>query len=202
MRIAIYGGSFNPPHVAHAMVAAWVRWTGAADAVWLVPVYRHAFEGSQDKVLAPYERRCAWCAALCDELGPGFEVSRVESELPVPSYSVDTLTALAQRHPEHRFRLVVGADVLPQTDQWKDWPRIERSFRPIVAGRAGYATPGRATVDFPDVSSTDLRSRIAAGEPFDHLVPAGVARLLRGVDAGMWRDAPCAERPGTLTEPR
>lgn len=187
MRVAIYGGSFNPPHVAHAMVAAWLRWTDQADAVWLVPVFRHAFEGSHDKVLAPFDRRCAWCEALCAELGAGFEVCRVEAELPVPSYSVDTLTALAARHPGHRFRLVVGADVLPQTDQWKEWGRIERDFSPIVVGRAGYPAAGLDTVSFPAVSSTDIRARLAQGRSVRDWVPAGVARLLEGDDAGLWR---------------
>lgn len=187
MRVAVYGGSFNPPHVAHAMVAAWLRWTGQADAVMLVPVYRHAFEGSHDKVLAPYDRRCAWCAALCEDLGPGFSVSRIEADLPVPSYSVDTLTALAERHPEHTFRLVVGADVLPQTDQWKEWDRIERDFAPIVVGRAGYPAPGLDTVAFPAVSSTDIRGRLRDGRSVRAWVPASVARLLEEDDAGLWR---------------
>ena len=49
MRVAVYGGSFNPPHVAHAMVASWLLWTRLVDEVWLVPVFRHAFEGIQEK---------------------------------------------------------------------------------------------------------------------------------------------------------
>ena len=55
--VAGYGGSFNPPHVGHAMVAQWVVWTGRADAVWFVPVYQHAFEGRHDKTLASFDQR-------------------------------------------------------------------------------------------------------------------------------------------------
>ena len=51
MRIAVYGGSFNPPHIAHTMVASWLLWTEMVDEVWLVPVYRHAFEQSHGKKL-------------------------------------------------------------------------------------------------------------------------------------------------------
>jgi nicotinate-nucleotide adenylyltransferase len=179
VRIAIYGGSFNPPHVGHAMVASWVRWTGRADAVWLLPVYRHAFEDRHDKTLAPYAERVAWCTAMAADLGPGVAVSTVESELPVPSFTVDTLRHLAATHPEHRFRLVVGADVLEQVGAWREWDVIEAVFAPIVVGRQGYPAPTeRPSVDFPDVSSSDLRDRLARGVAVDHLVTAGVAALL------------------------
>lgn len=183
MRIAVYGGSFNPPHVGHAMVASWVRWTGQADAVWLVPVFRHAFEDRHGKVLAPFESRLAWCAALADELGPGVQASGVERHLPAPSFTVDTLGHLASAHPEHRFRLVVGADVLPQVGAWRRWDEIEDRFSPVVVGRQGYAAPtGRPSVDFPSVSSSEIRSRLLRGDAVDHLLTASVRALL-GADA-------------------
>ena len=180
VRIAVYGGSFNPPHVAHAMVASWACWTGAVDAVWLVPVYQHAFADRQQKVLAPFEERCRWCEALATDVGPWVSVCRIEAELPTPSYTIDTLRALAARHPEHRFRLVVGADVLPETADWKDWTAIEDNFEPLVVGRTGYPSPGPETVDFPGVSSTVLRSRLSRGQRIDHLVTRSVAALLAG----------------------
>lgn len=178
MRIAVYGGSFNPPHVAHAMVASWARWTGAADAVWLVPVYRHAFANRHDKVLASFEERCRWCEAMASDLGSGVAVSRIEAELPTPSYTIDTLRALQRHHPQHRFRLIVGADVLPQTGDWKDWAAIEAEFAPLVVGRAGYPSPAANMVDFPDVSSTALRERLRSGARIDHLVTQSVAAQL------------------------
>jgi len=174
IQIAIYGGSFNPPHVAHAMVSAWLLWTRQVDAVWLVPVYRHAFEGRQDKTLAPYARRLAWCRQMAADLRVPVEVSDIESRLPVPSYTIDTLRHLAAEHPEHQFRLVIGADVIPQLPAWRDWDSIDRDFSPIVVGRVGYDGPDGA-VSFPGVSSTAIRQRVASGAPFDHLVTAGVS---------------------------
>ncbi|MEL6348837.1 MAG: nicotinate-nicotinamide nucleotide adenylyltransferase [Myxococcota bacterium] len=179
MQIAIYGGSFNPPHVAHGMVASWLKWTGQVDEVWMVPVYHHAFEGRQDKTLAAYEQRLELCERMCQDLGSGVaRVSDVESRLPAPSYTIDTLRHLAQAHPEHRFRLVVGADVLPQRDAWRDWSGIERDFSPIIVGRDGYDNPPDVVV-FPGVSSTDIRARLHDGRPFEHLVTARVAAVLR-----------------------
>lgn len=173
MRVAVYGGSFNPPHVGHAMVAAWLGWTEQVDAVWLLPTAAHAF----GKPLPPFAERVAWCEALASAVGSFVSVCGVEAELPAPSYTIDTLTHLAQRHPEHRFRLVVGADVLPQTPRWKAWDAIAARFDPIVVGRGGYP-PIDGAPTFPEVSSTDVRSRLAAGQPIDGLVPAAVARLL------------------------
>lgn len=176
MRVAIYGGSFNPPHIGHAMVAAWLGWTDQVDAVWLMPTYRHAF----GKSLLPFERRVALCQALAAEVGPHVRVCKLERELPEPSYTVDTLAALRRRHPEHRFRLVVGADILPDTPKWKDWPTIERLHTPIVVGRGGYPPiEGRPT--FPEVSSTHIRARHDRGESVRDLVPKSVLELLEGV---------------------
>lgn len=172
MRIAVYGGSFNPPHVGHLMVSAWLRWTARCDAVWWVPVFGHAFR----KELLDYDERLALCRAATLDL-PWVSLCEIERELPAPSYTIHTLRALAERHPEHVFRLVVGADVLTETHKWKDWDQIARDFAPIAVGRQGYPTPPHA-IDFPGVSSSEIRRRVAEGEPIDALVPdAIVARV-------------------------
>ncbi len=168
MHVAVFGGSFNPPHVAHGMVAAWLSWAGRADEVWLVPTFEHAFA----KELRPFQRRVAACAALAARVGPWVSVCTIESELPTPSFTIATLDALASRFPEHRFRLVVGADNLAVKAQWRDWARIEAEYAPIVVGR-GVAASASAPC-FPDISSTEVRRRLAAGQPVDDLVPATV----------------------------
>jgi nicotinate-nucleotide adenylyltransferase len=173
MRVAVYGGSFNPPHVGHAMVAGWLRWTDLVDQVWLLPAFVHPF----DKELAPFDRRVAMVEALAADVGPWVRVEPIEGELPSPSYTIDTLDVLAARHPAHRFRLVVGADVLDSVHLWKRWDAIVSSYAPIVVGRQGYPCPAGA-IEFPGVSSTAIRARLAEGRPVDHLVPAGVSRVL------------------------
>lgn len=173
MRVAIYGGSFDPPHVGHAMVAGWLRWTDRVDAVWLVPARAHPF-GKQSR---PFDLRLALCRALAEAVGPWVSVSDIEAHLDAPTYTIDTLEALSRRHPEHTFRLALGSDNLSQLAQWKDWDRIAAGYDPIVVGRDGYPAP-EGTVVFPGVSSTEIRRRLRAGEPVDHLVPAAVlARL-------------------------
>ena len=172
--IAIYGGSFDPPHVGHAMVCAWLTWTRQVDEVWLLPAAAHPF-GKQSALFA---RRVAWCEALAQDLGGPVRVCTVESELPHPSYTIDTLCHLRATHPDRRFRLVIGGDVLQQVDRWKSWDRIAAEFSPLVVGRAGYPEPDGAVV-FPEVSSTEIRERLAGGLSVDHLVTASVAALLQ-----------------------
>ena len=172
MKVAVFGGSFNPPHVGHAMVASWLRWTERADEVWLLPTFHHAF----DKSLAPFEHRVRACEALASVIGPAVRVETVERELPTPSYTVRTLDALQNRHPTFIFRFVIGADVLPQLPQWREWSRLSAVYDPIVVGRGATSVPGAPT--FPEVSSTEIRRRISAGEAIDHLVPAPVIRAM------------------------
>ncbi len=167
--IGVYGGSFNPPHVGHALVVGWLQWTDRVDEVWLVPSYRHPF----DKPLAPFEERVAWCRAMAADVGGSVRVSTVERRLPTPSYTIDVLRALARESPALRLRLVVGADTLRQVHLWKDWAAIEREFAPLVVGRAGFP-PRPDAPTFPDVSSTEVRRRLAAGEPVDHLLTRSV----------------------------
>lgn len=177
MRIAIYGGSFNPPHRAHALVIGWLLESGTADQVWLVPVYRHAFEASNDKVLAPYDDRVRWCTALAAPFGDTVRVSQVEQALPVPSYTIDTLDHLSRLHPAHQFRLVVGADILGQVDSWKHWDRIDAEYSPVVVGRTGYPSPDGVPC-FPEVSSTAVRQCLAEGADASTLLTPEVLEIM------------------------
>jgi nicotinate-nucleotide adenylyltransferase len=171
--VAIYGGSFNPPHAGHGMVAAWLHWTGLADEVWLVPSHSHPFE----RALAPFAQRLELCEALASTVGPWVHTNDIEACLEAPNYTYQMLQALQTRHPANRLRLVVGADILPDLPRWHRWSDIAQEFSPILVGRQGYATPEGA-VDFPNISSTEVRRRIAAHEPVDHLLPVAVRERL------------------------
>lgn len=170
MRVAVFGGSFNPPHVGHAMVACWARWTDVVDAVWLLPCFAHPF----GKPLAAFADRVAMCDALAGALGPWVRVETIEATLPVPSFTLSTLRALAALHPRHELRLLAGADTLRDAPKWHGWEEIVRDFRPLVVGR------GESRLDdiaFPDVSSSLVRDAIRSGRSARHLVPAAVLPL-------------------------
>jgi len=168
MRIAVYGGSFDPPHVGHLMVASWLRWTDRADEVWIVVSHDHPF----GKDSAPFPQRLDWCRSAVADL-PGVQVSDVEARLPPPSYTLATLEALARAHPDRRFRFVLGSDAFASVDRWHRWDDIAARFDPIVVARAGHPHDDRGPV-FPEVSSTVVRERARRGDPIDTLVPRSI----------------------------
>lgn len=188
-RVAVYGGSFNPPHVGHLMVASWVLWTRRADEVWWSPSYSHPF----GKDLAPFEARVNWLRALLRE-HPGMSVCTAESEISAPSYTVDLLDYLSAQRPELSFRLLVGADNLDDLHRWKDSGRLQDAYHPIVVGRVGYPCE-HDTVEFPGVSSTEVRRRLADGLSVEHLVPASILDSVRAFYSAATSGGPKPSHP-------
>ncbi len=176
-RVALFGGSFNPTHVAHALVALYVLETAPVDELWFVPTFRHAF----GKDLAPFDDRVAMCELAAAALGPRVSVSRVEEEVAKAtgreSRTLFLLEHLARVRPDVSPRLVIGADVLHDTAAWHRWDEVCRRAPPIVVGRAGVEPPPGAHVSelaMPPVSSTEVRRRLAAGEDAAGLVSGAV----------------------------
>jgi len=172
--VVVFGGSFNPPHVAHVLAAVYVLSTEPVDEVLVVPVYRHPFA----KELAPYDDRLEMCR-LAFEWIPRVKVSTVERELGGESLTLRTLEHLAQQHPDWSMRLLIGADVLPDLPKWHRFDRISEIAPPIVVGRAGVSAEGAPEALLPRASSTEVRDLIGAGElaRARQLVPREVLEL-------------------------
>lgn len=183
--VAVYGGSFNPPHIGHAMVVQWLLWS-KVDEVLIVPSAAHP----HGKVHAPFDLRVRMLRAMVDDLGGGQEdfpvlVSEVEQELaetstPIYTYDVlDHLRGLSEYQDAH-LRFVIGADILEQTDSWHLWSSVKAEFDLLVLGRGGYPSPDGAPI-IPDFSSSNIRDLIRAGtSQWEHMVTPGVRGLLPG----------------------
>jgi nicotinate-nucleotide adenylyltransferase len=170
MRVALFGGSFNPPHVAHQLVALYVLETAPVDEVWFVPAYEHAF----GKPLAPFEDRLAMCELAAAPLGPRARVSDVERAIGGRSLTLRTVRRLAELHPAHAFSLVIGSDLVGDVVGWYRGDELARTIPFIVIARPGSAPGGAGGVVMPDVSSTAVRAALAAGQRPDGLVPRTV----------------------------
>jgi nicotinate-nucleotide adenylyltransferase len=168
MRVAIFGGSFNPPHVAHQMVALYVLETAAVDELWMVPAFQHAF----GKALEPFAHRLAMCEAAAAALGPRVKVSAVERDLGVQSRTLRTVRRLQQEFPAHTFSLVIGADLIHEVPTWYAGEELQRTVPFIVVGRAGFDVAGKLAL--PRVSSTEVRDALVAGRSVDGLVSRSV----------------------------
>jgi len=177
VRVGIYGGSFNPPHVAHVLAAAYVLSCREIDRVLVVPAFRHPFA----KALTSFADRIEMCRLAFADLGR-VEVSSIEEELGGESRTVRTLEHLQALHPDWRMRLIVGADVVHELDRWWNPERVKAIAPPLVLGRLGITPPPGfedAPCVLPDVSSTAIRAAFAAGEaPTDH-VPRTVIEYAR-----------------------
>lgn len=180
MKIALFGGSFDPPHLGHMLAAIYVLGTADLDRLWFIPCYQHAF----GKPLAPYEHRLAMCLRALEILPPTVEVSSVEGELKGISRTVDTVRHLQEKHPEHSFSLVVGSDLLSEQGQWKDGKALREMLPMIVVGRAGSECEPAACLTIPNVNSTAIRRRLSQGEAVSHLMPRSVLEYIE--DHGLY----------------
>jgi nicotinate-nucleotide adenylyltransferase len=172
--LAIFGGSFNPPHIAHQMACLYVLETQPIDHLICVPTFKHPF----DKELLPFAHRLKMCELLVAPFGLRASVSRIEEELGGEFSRTHTMVeALRTRYPGVGLRLVIGADILLERDKWWRWADIAAMAPPVVVGRSGY--PGDGGVELPAVSSSAVRAALAGGRDVSTLVPRTVLDYIR-----------------------
>jgi nicotinate-nucleotide adenylyltransferase len=181
MRVAIFGGSFNPPHLAHQMAALYVLETAAVDELWIVPAFQHAF----GKALAPFADRLAMCERAATALGPRVRVVDIERELGAESQTLRTVRRLQQNFPTHTFSLVIGADLVPEVPSWYGGAELQQTVPFLIVGRAGFTAEGEGDgkgggVVLPRISSTEVRAALGAGRPVEGLVPHAVLDYIYG----------------------
>ena len=182
MEIALFGGSFDPPHVGHLLAAQYVLATEPVDELWLVPVLRHPL-GKEAR--APFEHRALLCELLAGLLGPRARVSRIEAEVPDLGRTVDLLEHLRGARPTDSFALVLGSDLAAERAQWKRFDRIPQLARIIELSRGGFAPGNSVEAVLPEVSSSRVRALLAAGGDATRLVPRVVLAAIAA--AGSYR---------------
>ena len=191
-RVGILGGTFDPVHIGHLVAATWARDALALDRVLLV-VANDPWQKSAHRRLTPAEDRLAVVAAAVEDV-PGLLPSRLEIDRGGPSYTVDTVRALTDLEPATCFHLLVGADVATELDTWHDAATLASLIRLVIVDRGGVAPgpdpPGwrvdRLPIPAIDISSSELRDRLATGRSVDYLIPAPAIRCIarRGLYAG------------------
>lgn len=178
-RKGILGGAFNPPHMAHLIVAQEVRESLVLDEIVLIPSHVHALKGPASA--APRHRAAMTELAVAGD--PRLSVDRIEIQRGGTSYTVDTLRALREREPGTTWVLILGRDNIDELVQWREAEALPELARVVVTTRAGLEPPsrlpfgGRCTlVPVPalDLSSTAIRSRVAAGRSIRYWVPPAV----------------------------
>ncbi len=145
-RIALFGGSFNPPHEGHREIIRRVAQRKTVDEVWLIPVFRHPFR----KSLAPFEDRLQWCRGFFKRI-PKLKIKDTERRLGGTSWTIRLVRYLKKKHPHYSFSLVLGGDAYRERDQWKDFEALQREVSSLVVFPRGE----RSLI--PNISSTEIR---------------------------------------------
>jgi nicotinate-nucleotide adenylyltransferase len=168
---ALFGGSFDPPHVGHVLVASYVLATHA-ERIVIVPAFQHVF----GKDLTPFPHRRRMLELAMADLRE-VEISDIEARLGGASATVRTLDALRERHPGVAWQLVIGSDLVDDIPRWTEGERLLSMASLCVVQRAGHSQ-GDGVV-MPDISSTDIRARLARGESTGDRLPRAVAEYCR-----------------------
>ncbi len=194
MRIALFGGSFDPPHRGHLAIARSAADTFSLDRVLFTPAARQPLKRAGHA--ATYDERLAMCDLACREADPArFAVSTLDAPLAdgSPNYTVRTLEMLAEQYPRATLFNLAGADTFLHLAKWRDPHRLLQLADWIVVSRPGVplrypegivlSPLQKARIHLLDtvheeVSATDLRQRLAHGDPSEDLLPASVAAYI------------------------
>lgn len=180
MTIGILGGSFNPVHIGHMMLASYMQQFAGFDEVWLTLSPLNPLKAESDELIPDLMRLRMLEAAIGDT--KGLNICDIELSMPRPSYTINTLRFLSKRYPGRSFKLIIGSDNWKVFDKWKDADEIKDDFGVVVYPRPGYPVgtiyeDGVDLVNAPvvDISSTFIRKAIARGKDMSYFLPQGVA---------------------------
>lgn len=186
MNVGLFGGSFNPPHLAHLIVAETLREQFRLDQVWWIPANRPPHK-TKDALISPAHRLAMTRRATQDH--PAFVVSDVEAQRAGASYTIDTVRVLQGAHPEHAFSLLLGGDSLRDFGAWYQPEEIAARLPLMVYLRPGASAPaiepylaGRvhfAEAPLLGISGTEIRARLRAGRSIRYLVPDAVREYIQ-----------------------
>lgn len=184
MRIGIFGGSFDPVHTAHLILAEQCREQGRLDRLLFIPAPRPPHK--HNSTVASFDDRVAMLR-LAIANHPQFAVDTCEQDRPGLSYTVDTLRYLHQRDPGNEWLLILGGDSVRDLELWREPHAIASQCRLLIVQRPGVqailppAYFQYQIIDSPliDISSTAIRNKLAAGQSIRYLVPATVEEYIR-----------------------
>lgn len=182
-KIGLFFGSFNPIHNGHLMLANYLAEYGGLDEIWFVVSPQNPFK---DKKSLLADRHRLYMVEMAIKGDERFQVCDIEFYMPQPSYTIDTLTRLQERHPNTDFYLICGMDNIESFKKWKNYEAILQYHHLMVYPRKGYSSnelvehPSVTVVEAPEieVSSTFIRNAIGEGKDVRYFVPKEVYKYI------------------------
>lgn len=179
MKIGLYFGSFNPVHIGHLIIASYIVNNAGLNQVWFVVSPQNPFKKSA-ALLNEYHR--LHLVKLATEDNNQLKASDVEFKLPRPSYTIDTLTYLKEKYPQHQFSIIMGSDGLQNFEKWKNYEALIKDNPFIIYKRPGFeitlvAGANIQSLEAPllEISATTIRRLVKEGKSIRYLVPDKVA---------------------------
>lgn len=174
MKIGLYFGSFNPVHIGHLIIAAHVANHTDMQQVWFIVSPQNPLKPAAG-LLNEYHRLHLVRIAIEDD--PRLKVSDVEFKLPKPSYTIDTLTYLQEKYPQHEFSIIIGSDSFQNLSKWKNAELLMERYPFIIYKRPGFEVGDTAHANTTilhapllDISATSIRNTIKEGKSIRYLV--------------------------------
>lgn len=185
MKTGLFFGSFNPIHTGHLIIANHMIEYGGVKRVWFVVSPQNPLKPKQT-LLNQYDRLHLVRLAVEDD--PRFQVSDIEFQLPVPSYTIDTLVYLKEKYPEKEFSLIMGSDNLESLEKWKNYEVLLRDYEILVYKRNETVSekwnqyPNIKILDVPllKISATEIRKMLSEKKSVRYLLPEKVWEYLKG----------------------
>ncbi len=186
-KIGLFFGSFNPIHTGHLIVANYMAGFTDLDEVWFV-VSPHNPLKEKKSLLSNVHRLTL--VRLATEEHPNLKVCDIEMKLPQPSYTIRTLTYLAEEYPDNHFVLICGTDILPSFHKWKNYEQILEQYELYIYPRPGY-DPGQwkdhpkikyIAAPMVEISASFIRKGIQDEKNMDYFLPSKVYEYMRGMN--------------------
>jgi len=178
MNIGLYFGSFNPIHHGHLIIATHILNSNTVDQLWMIVSPQNPFKASH--VLLNENHRLGLVKTAI-EGEPKLKANNIEFKLPKPSYTINTLTYLKEKYPQHQFSIIMGSDGFQNLHKWKNASVIIENYPIIIYKRPGFEitdTHGASItiMDAPllEISSTHIRKLIKENKSIRYLVPDAV----------------------------
>lgn len=176
MKIGLYFGSFNPVHHGHLIIATHLANNTNLQQIWFVVSPQNPLKQSNSLINEHHRKHLI---DLSIEGEKKLRASNIEFSLPRPSYTIDTLTYLQEKYPQHQFSIIMGSDSFSNIKKWKNFEILLRNFEIFIYQRPGFKvkedmiTPNIKVIDAPllQISSTHIRNLIKEKKSIRYLVP-------------------------------